>query len=107
LPREIVVDKIYKILNKVEVIYAEKEAQIKADADARFEAWKVAYKAGMEQAENDARAAWTENGVLWIAAGIIGTGLVVYGIYKADPAVIATGGVMAASGVFRLVITLK
>lgn len=83
------------------------KTEIQADADARFENWKTAYAAGLAKAEADARAYGLESGLLWTADAVLGLGLILYGIYKADPAIIATGGLMAGGGALRLIIAIK
>ena len=80
---------------------------IQADAETRFENWKIAYAVGLAKSEADARAYGLECGLLWTADAVIGLGLIIYGIYKADPAIIATGGLMAGASAFRLVISIK
>ncbi|MBN2354300.1 MAG: hypothetical protein JXD23_17150 [Spirochaetales bacterium] len=102
-----VVDLVYNVMSAYDAADIALQKRLIAENEARFEAWKQAYLAGMEKAEADARLAWTENTIVWIAESLIGGGLVVYGIYKADPAIIATGGLMAGCGAFRLAIAIK
>lgn len=83
------------------------KTEIQADAETRFENWKTAYQAGLAKAEADAWASGLESAILWTADAVIGLGLIIYGIYKADPAIIATGGLMAGASAFRLVIAIK
>jgi hypothetical protein len=83
------------------------KTEIQADAEARFENWKAAYSAGLAKAEADARAYGLESALLWTSDAVLGLGLIIYGIVKADPAIIATGGLMAGASAFRLVIAIK
>jgi hypothetical protein len=102
-----VVDLIYQITLAYDASDIALEKRLISDNDARFETWKTAYTAGLAKAEADARAYGLESGLLWTADAVIGLGLIIYGIYKADPAIIATGGLMAGSSAFRLVIAIK
>jgi hypothetical protein len=102
-----VVDLIYQITLAYDASDIALEKRLVAENDARFENWKTAYTAGLAKAEADARAVGLENGILWTSDAVIGLGLIIYGIYKADPAIIATGGLMAGGGALRLVIAIK
>jgi len=88
----------YGVIFDEELIKA--KAELQAQAEARQRQWQAAWDAGIGVAHR-------ELAVVWIADAVIGLGLVVYGIYRGDLPVIATGVVMSGAGVVRLVIALK
>jgi hypothetical protein len=45
----------------------------------------------------------TENTILWIADGVIGTGLILYGLFTGDMPLIIIGGAMAVTCGFHFV----
>jgi TolA-binding protein len=47
-----------------------------------------------------------EKEILWVADGVIGAGLVVYGIWKQDWIPIAAGAVMCGSSILHFILTL-
>lgn len=102
-----VVDLIYQIVLAFDASDIALEKRLVSENDARFETWKAAYTAGLAKAEADARAYGLECGLLWTADAVLGVGLILYGIYKADPAIIVTGGLMAGGGALRLIIAIK
>jgi hypothetical protein len=95
-----VVDLIYGYGSIFDARWQALRTQLITENDTRFLAWKQAYESGLAGLR-------TENTWLWIIESALGAGLVVYGIYKLDPAVIATGGLMAGGGALRLVIALQ
>ena len=102
-----VVDLIYQVTLAYDAADVALEKRLIAENDARFETWKKDFQAGLDLARADANARGAELVGLWLGTSVIGAGLIAYGIYKADPAIIASGALMTGAGVFRFVILLK
>jgi len=75
-------------------------AQLIAENDARFANYIATFQAEL-------RGLQLENTLVWIGVPLVGIGLLIYGIFKADPGSIIGGVAMAGSGVIRLVIYLN
>lgn len=101
-----VVDLVYNIITAYDAADIALEKRLVSENEARFEEWKAAYKAGLATLKEKNKLLGTENAVHWVVDGLIGAGMIVYGILQADPVMIGTGGIMTGASAFRLIIYL-
>lgn len=95
-----VIDLVYNMQTAFFEELALLENRLVKENETRYQAERAAYIAGIGQA----RAELTG---IWIVDAILGASLVVYGLVKADIAIVATGGLMVGGGIGRLIIAIK
>lgn len=78
-----------------ELFYLQKKIEV--EHETAFNNLKIAY-------ENELKDLKFENLILWIGNGIIGSGLIAYGIYTGDLPTIGTGVVMIGACVFKIIL---
>jgi hypothetical protein len=78
----------------------ERDKKLLTDYETQLTEQREIYKRQSQEYENVKNSLSrlrTENTILWIADGVIGTGLILYGLFTGDMPLIITGGAMAVT----------